>query len=283
VVSDPHVSTRRAGTWKCFHRTERRLRDALADAAEVGVDGVVVSGDLTEDGHPPDFECVHDAVAGVDAPVLAVPGNHDVPKSWDDHESPSAARFARRFAPGGFPFRTRVRGVDVVGVDTASGPALADTHGGGVDEAARARLGTVLAGAETPLVVGHHNLSAKLHDVDVDAWRSAFPLRGHESFAATLSAGGASLYLSGHLHLPAVGRVGDVCEAVLPALSTFPQGYTLVTVGPTGTTLRYRPVADADGVAEAYMSGIAGTTHSEVSVRTAGAQFASLPLVDERD
>jgi 3',5'-cyclic AMP phosphodiesterase CpdA len=285
VLADPHLSTRRAGTWKAFHRTDRRLATAIADCNARGVDAALVAGDLTENGHRADFDRVHELLDRLDAPALAVPGNHDVPMVEDPHETPAVAEFERRFTPGGLPFHARVGGVDVVGLNTASAPdgSLYETHDGEVSPDALAWLEDTLAETTAPVVVGHHNLSgADDLDVPVGEWRSSFPLRDAAGLRETLALGDAGLYLSAHLHVPAVARPGgDVRELVCPPLCSFPQGYLLVRVGPEGTVVRYVPAADAEGTTEAYLAALKDNSKSEAIAELATEQMDRLPLADE--
>jgi len=286
VLGDPHLSTRKVGSWKVFHRTEQRLATAIEDCNRRDVDGAVFVGDLTENGRPADFRRVHELFDRLEAPALAVPGNHDVPMAEDPHETPPVATFERRFTPRGLPFHATVGGVDVIGLNTASASdgSLYDTHGGEVSPGPLDRLSDVLADAETPLVVGHHNLStAERLDVPVSDWRSSVPLDDAEDLLTVLRDGDAALYCSGHLHVPAVGRPdGDVRELVVPPLCSFPQGYALLRVGPAGTTVRHVPVADEEGVTEAYLAALRNKSKSEALAQLTAEQMRRLPLADER-
>ncbi|WP_276279447.1 metallophosphoesterase family protein [Halorussus caseinilyticus] len=282
VVSDPHLSTDKEGTWKVFHRTEDRLRAAIADANDRGVDGVVFAGDLTEDGRPEDFDGAADVLADLDAPFVAVPGNHDVPKAFDDHDTPPVAEFADRFAPGEFPFRTQFGGVDVLGLNSASAPGgeLDATHDGAISDDQLSWLESTLPETDAALVVSHHNLPGLDAAVGADGYAPHPPVGDAPAFVDAL-AGHDALHLSGHVHLPAA-ITGDVRGLVCPALSSFPQAYTLAEVGPEGTTLRMVPVADTEGVEEAHHLA---RTHSDRSGDIAAMvedQLSDLPLVDER-
>ncbi|MFC4447754.1 metallophosphoesterase family protein [Halorussus aquaticus] len=296
VFADPHLSTDKEGTWKAYHRTEDRLRAAVADANDRGVDGVVVAGDLTEDGRPADFDGAADALADLDAPFVAVPGNHDVPKSFKGHDTPPVEEFAERFAPEEFPFRTRFGGVDVLGLNSASAPdgELDATHDGAVSEDQLAWLESTLPETDAALVVSHHNLPGLDSCVGEEGYAPHPPVGDAPAFVDAL-AGHDALHLSGHVHLPAAvsgaasrtadgrdQRAGGVRGLVCPALSSFPQAYVLAEVGPAGTTIRLVPVADETGVEEARELA---ENHSERSAdicEMVETQLSDLPLVDER-
>ncbi|NHN59753.1 MULTISPECIES: metallophosphoesterase [Halorussus] len=282
IFSDPHVSTREEGTWKAYHRTEDRLRAAVADANDRGVDGAVVAGDLTGDGLPADFDAAADALADLDGPAVAVPGNHDVPKAFDDHDTPPVASFADRFAPDEFPFRKRLGGVDVLGLNSASAPdgELDATHDGAVSADQLSWLDATLPETDAALVVSHHNLPGLDAAVGPDGHAPHPPVGDAPALVDALS-GRDALHVSGHVHLPAA-ITGDVRGLVCPALSSYPQSYVLAEVGPSGTTLRLVPVADDEGLAEAYDLA---QTHSDRSANICDLvenQLADLPLADER-
>ena len=282
VFSDPHVSTRKEGTWKVFHRTEARLRAAVADANDRDVDGVVIAGDLTEDGHPADFDGVADALADLRAPFAAVPGNHDVPKRFEDHDTPPVAEFAERFAPEEFPFRATFGGVDVLGLNSASAPdgELATTHDGAVSDDQLAWLESTLPETNAALVVSHHNPPGLDACVGEEGYAPHPPVGDAPAFVDVL-ADHDVLHLSGHVHLPAA-ITGDVRGLVCPALSSFPQAYALLEVGPEGTTVRMVPVADDEGISEAHRLARHHSDRSADICEMVEAQISDLPLVDER-
>jgi predicted phosphodiesterase len=285
VVSDPHCSTRQTGTWKCYHRTERRLRTAIDGCNDRGVDAVVFAGDLTAEGRTRDFDAVHDALAGLSAPAFAVPGNHDVPKPWNDHDVPTVAAFGRRFAPDGLPFHADVGGLDVVGIDTATAPdgSLAEGHAGRASADQLAWLDEVLPRLDEPVVVGHHNLSSELPSVPGATARATFPLEDATALLETLALHDVSLYCSGHLHVPAVAERAGVRELVVPPLSSFPQGHLRLEVGPGGTTVRFVPVAGPAGVEESYLAARKASARTEAVAEATAAQLGRLPLRDETD
>ncbi|MFC7082523.1 metallophosphoesterase family protein [Halorussus caseinilyticus] len=208
VVSDPHLSTDKEGTWKVFHRTEDRLRAAIADANDRGVDGVVFAGDLTEDGRPEDFDGAADVLADLDAPFVAVPGNHDVPKAFDDHDTPPVAEFADRFAPGEFPFRTQFGGVDVLGLNSASAPGgeLDATHDGAISDDQLSWLESTLPETDAALVVSHHNLPGLDAAVGADGYAPHPPVGDAPAFVDALRA-----------TTPSTSRVTFTCPPQSPA------------------------------------------------------------------
>ena len=162
VVADPHVSTRAEGTSKLFEHTEDHLRNAVADIRARDVDAALSVGDLTKDGEPWNYDAVAESLDPLDVPVSAVPGNHDVPKERDEHETPPVAEFAAEYAPGGeYPFGTTVGDVDIVGLNTAgTADFLYDSHDGALDPERLDAVRETLAAADDPVVLTHYNLPA---------------------------------------------------------------------------------------------------------------------------
>jgi 3',5'-cyclic AMP phosphodiesterase CpdA len=284
VASDPHLSPTASGTWKVYHRTETRLRAAVDAADDLGVDAVVLPGDLTRDGREAEYAVADEVLADLSAPFVAVPGNHDVPKRWDDYVAPTAAEFGGRYGLGPYPFHARVGGLDLLCLDTASaGGRLTHTHEGELSAAALDWLRRTVARVDTPVVVTHHTLFHPRDHVgpfpDGDFYRLRNAQHAHEELAER----GGVLVLSGHLHLPTTTARGGVREIVAPATCSFPPAGLLIDSGPTGTTVRLVPLAGRQGMAEAYIRADAGNAHGQgVAAYADRGLLSGFPHVDER-
>ncbi len=275
VVADPHVPADGERTWKVAHRARERFATALADADARGVDAVVLAGDLTGDGRRDSFGVVDEVLADLDSPRVAVPGNHDVPKAFDDHDGLPVEEFGARYTE--LPFVREVGPVTLVGVDTASaGGDLRHTWGGRVGERDRTWLADRLPGIDTPVFVGHHTL-APLPDAPGGKYRN-FPLSDADAVRETLRAGGVELALTGHHHVPAVTRHGPLTALLAPAVCSYPQASALVRIGPDGTTVRLVPLADAAGVRESRRLARTGKPLGVGIATLVDRRLGSLPL-----
>jgi Icc protein len=284
VVADPHVTATAKGTWKVLHRTEARFRTALTNAARLDVDAVVATGDLTKDGTSAEFERVNTLLTDSDVPFVAVPGNHDVPKAFDEHDTPPIERFVDAYSPSALHTVVQVGGVDLVMLDSATGSdeSLANTHEGAISVAQLERLNTMLADLETPVVVMHHPVGSVASGVDALSPSSHYRLRNADAVADVLTAHDVPLVVSGHVHWPAVVDVGDTRQVIAPATCSFPQAALLVHVEPRGTTVSLLPLADRRGLDEAYQHARRSGDRAEAFVDTADAgYFERFPLVDE--
>ncbi|QLG63631.1 metallophosphoesterase family protein [Halorarum salinum] len=276
VVSDPHVAGDERGTWKLFHRTRERFRATLADVEALGVDALVVPGDLTKDGEAENLDWTEAALDDVDVPVLAVPGNHDV-KGFP------VSAFEERFTEDGFPVRLRLDGLDVVGLNSAMCPDEGDDPElDVVSEDQLEWLEATLPDATDPIVVTHHNLPGLEAHVGGDGWAPHPPVGNADALAEVLSAHDVPLHLSGHVHLLSLTRPRGVRGLIAPSLASFPQSYLLLDVDATGTTVRCRTAATRADVEESYEEGLAHSPRSTVISELNAEQLRRLPLVDER-
>jgi 3',5'-cyclic AMP phosphodiesterase CpdA len=289
VIADPHVSTRSEGTSKLFEQTEEHFEAAIEDINKREVDAVLSPGDLTKDGEPWNYDAVDKAVSRLDAPFLAVPGNHDVPKSRDEHNTADISWFAKQYGPGTLPFHTTIGGMDVVGVNSAgTRNRLFESHDGRVTDEDRAWLRETLTDAGPSIVLVHHNFPPVSDQIS--AHREAEPemhlppvMRDPKPFADALAEGGADLVFTGHYHLPATGRYAGVREIAAPTTCSFPQAYLLCETTPNGTVVRFIPIGDEQSLGEAHAQRTNESTTSRGLTAIAAARVASLPLVDEHN
>ena len=173
-----------------FHRAAL-IGPLLARVNRLGADLVVVTGDLTHRGRPGQYEQAADFLSRIGAPVLVVPGNHDVPL----YNIPVRfllpfAGYRRAIGPDLAPVR-QAGGVRVIGINSADPFALQR----GVIR--QGEIGRV-AGSLDPLAVNvvalHHPLE-HLAQVDKELARRA------PEALARFAAAGVRVVLSGHLHV----------------------------------------------------------------------------------
>ena len=178
-------------------------------------DLIVASGDLTHRGRREQHEEAARFLRSLGAPVLAIPGNHDMPYTFP-------ARFTRTFVEFERQWQTTEPvhsspSLHVVGLNSArpfrqQGGALSDDQ---LRNAAE-RLEAAPAGAYRVVVLHHHMLGAP--------WRASRkrPVSHRNHVLRTLVGAGADLILAGHIHQAAVSErhefevvSGDVRAAVV--------------------------------------------------------------------
>ena len=296
VLADPHVSTRAEGSPKQFARTEGFLETAISDINSRDVDVVVSVGDLTKDGAPWDFARVDDLITEIDAPFFAVPGNHDVPKTFDSHRSASRGRFIHHYTPGELPYQVQVGGVDLFALDSAWTPEgdLRDSHDGRVTPGQLEWLADRAETADCPVVFTHHTLPPTAREAATSGAAtgvdmSAVPImRNGEAVMETLAKAGVPLALTGHIHLPGVAardstgaETDPVTEVTAPSICTFPQAYLVVDIDGRGTTVRYVSTASPSESMAAYSARLDGTDIDRAQAAVGATRTAQFPLVED--
>lgn len=235
----------------------RTVAALLSDLEALRPSVVAVSGDLTQRARPAQFRAARDFLDRIGAPLVVVPGNHDVPL-WD---------VARRFlAPLG-----RYRGIvtpelapvyvddelHVVGVSTARSLTWKE---GRISveqiEALRRELCGAPGGARLRVVVAHHPFGTA-HD------RPAQRLVGRSGRALrALERCGLDLLLTGHLHRLANGALEHPVERLARTVLAFhagtatsvrmrgePNSYNAIEVDGQRLVLTIRSLADGRFVA----------------------------------
>ncbi len=187
-ISDTHFGTEHAEVVEALVRLAHRHRPDLT----------VWSGDITQRARPTQFQAARDFMNRLGAPVLAVPGNHDIPlfNLWARLRNPYA-RYRSAFGRALEPVH-QTADLLVLGVNTTRPWRHRD---GEVSAAQIERVGKLLAAAapaQLRVVVVHQPLAVQRAD---DAHHR---LRGHEAALAHWTAAGADLVLSGHIHRPGV-------------------------------------------------------------------------------
>lgn len=187
-ISDTHFGTE-----------QPQVADALVGLAlQQRPDLVVLSGDITQRARPAQFRAARAFVDRLGAPVLAVPGNHDIAlfALWSRLVHPYA-RHAAAFGQDLEP----VHATDdllVIGVNTTRPWRHKN---GEVSLQQVGRVARLLEGAEPAqlrIVVVHQPVAVTLDEDRPNR------LRGHAAALERWAAAGADLVMGGHIHLPYV-------------------------------------------------------------------------------
>ena len=168
----------------------------VALAAQQRPDVVVLSGDITQRARPAQFRAAKAFVDRLGAPVLAVPGNHDIAlfDLWARLTRPYA-RYTKVFGANLEPVFSSPD-LLVIGVNTTR--AWRHKHGE-VSTAQIDRVATLLTAAspqQLRVVVVHQPAAVPQAEERYNL------LRGHHAALQVWSAAGADLVLGGHIHLP---------------------------------------------------------------------------------
>ena len=168
----------------------------VALAAQQRPDLVVLAGDITQRARPAQFRAAKAFVDRLGAPVLAVPGNHDIAlfDLWARLTRPYA-RYAEVFGADLEPVHASAD-LLVVGVNTTR----AWRHTNGEVSAAQVDRVAGLRASASPqqlrVVVVHQPAAVSCPGDRADL------VRGHQAALRAWSVAGADLVLGGHIHLP---------------------------------------------------------------------------------
>jgi 3',5'-cyclic AMP phosphodiesterase CpdA len=188
-VSDLHVGTREDPD------VERAL---TAFTAQIEPDLVVATGDLTHRGRRPQHERAATLLRGLGTPVVAVPGNHDIPYTFPARFTRPWAEFERQWEAT-LPVHSS-EGVCIVGLNSVR-PWRHQS--GGLRETQLARAAETFAAAPAGalrVVLLHHQLTGA-------PWRTRKrPVARRSHVLGSLVDAGAELILSGHIHQATVSE-----------------------------------------------------------------------------
>jgi 3',5'-cyclic AMP phosphodiesterase CpdA len=171
--------------------------DLLAALERLAPDLVAVSGDLTQRARRAEFAAARNFLARIRPPVLAIPGNHDVPLyNLLDRWLRPHARFEAFIGPDCCPRYVDAE-IAVVGLNTAS--RRLDRGGGRATpahiEAIRVGFGG-LPDQRFRVLVTHHPLLDPTDGSEIAATRDARPVLD------AIADAGVDLLLAGHHHRP---------------------------------------------------------------------------------
>ena len=190
-ISDTHFGTERAPVVEALVALAARQRPEL----------LVLSGDITQRARAAQFEAARRLVQRLGLPVLAIPGNHDIPlfDLWTRALRPYA-RYAAAFGDALAPVHASDQ-LLVLGVNTTR--AWRHKHGQ-LSAAQIEQVAERLAAAaprQLRVVVVHQPVAVLTEAERVNL------LRGHAAALVRWAAAGADLVMGGHIHLPYVQRL----------------------------------------------------------------------------
>lgn len=179
-----------------FGRTRQELLDPLVAAVNgLGADLVAISGDLTQRARNSQFAQARAFLDRIEAPILVVPGNHDVPLYNPMRRLVDPFRRYRRWIQADLAPIHRRDGLLVLGLNTVDRFAW---QRGRIGEGAVARARRALG--EAPAVEGETRVVVAHHPFEQAPEADKAPMRGAARAMAALADCGVRLVLSGHLH-----------------------------------------------------------------------------------
>ena len=160
---------------------------------------LVVTGDLTHRGRRAELERAHELLGSLGLPLLAVPGNHDIPYAFPTRFTQTRAEWERVFGTTQ-PFYTS-ESLAIVGLNSVRPWRQ---QGGALESSQLDSLPSKLVDAPSGVLrtaALHHHLAAS-------PWRAAHkrPVRRRDFVLQSFASAGVELVLSGHVHQSAVAE-----------------------------------------------------------------------------
>lgn len=228
TISDLHLGEERFGLVRKFREhADRRpysLRCALAAVREAqawGAELIVIKGDITDHSYAHEWELFDELLAGIDVPILAVPGNHDTvakPASLDATEQLRAR--------GLFP--EPVHHVDVDGARIVLADSTVPNHSYGRLSRRRDELCAAVAVDQPALLFTHHHLE---NTPLPWFWPLGVKRSDNRELVGSLRSANADLLIStGHSHRNRVRREATTVISEVSSTKDYPgvwAGYVL--------------------------------------------------------
>jgi predicted MPP superfamily phosphohydrolase len=195
-ISDTHFGTE-----------QPQVVEALVTLARLQKpDLVVLSGDITQRAKPAQFQAAQAFMHRLDAPFVAIPGNHDLPlfDVWTRLRRP----YTRHIAAFGRELEPVFSSADLMVICVNTTRPWRHKHGE-VSTQQIDRVELLLAQAQPEqlrVVVVHQPIAVKRAE---DAPNL---LRGHAAALQAWAAAGADLVMGGHIHLPYVMAVNGLAR-----------------------------------------------------------------------
>ena len=187
-ISDPHFGTEQPAVVEALVVLARQLQPDL----------LVLSGDITQRARPAQFDAARIFIGRLGAPVLAVPGNHDIPlfNLWARLRHP----YARHMAAFGPDLEPVHDSADMLVLCVNTTRAWRHKHGQvSAQQIDRVTRALASAGPAQLRVVVVHQPAAVARAEDAPNL-----LRGHAAALQSWAAAGADVVMGGHIHLPYV-------------------------------------------------------------------------------
>ncbi len=233
LLSDPHVNRATNGMDATFRP---HFEKAIAQVNAAKVDLVLIAGDLTQDGKPEECADFKMFVKQIRAPVLFVPGNHDVGHKFNSGHTNGTitterlAAWEKTFGPSWFSKKRA--GVRVLGINSS-------LLGSGFEreDAMWKFLERELArpGSRPTILFMHYPLFLKNPDEPGGEYFNTEPAP-RARLLHLVEQGGVKIVLTGHTHRSVVNRRDGILFLTTPPVSfglprgKQPEGWTLITI-----------------------------------------------------
>lgn len=224
VVADPHISLKKENRkGRLFIESRSILQEIIEEINIMKLDFLLLTGDITNKGLSEEYASVENIIHGLDCPLFAVPGDHDVCVR-------EKAGWTKTF--GQCSWARDIRGYRITGLDTSSGNL--GTRG-------RALIEKCFEAKSTfPLLVAHHQL---IPDSYITSCKSKIIKDADKSKDLLMEAGQEPVLIYvGHQNVPSIIRKGRALQVNVSQPLQYPCGYLLVRRYANGFYHTFMPI-----------------------------------------
>lgn len=227
LVADPHLSTHpenRKG--RCMVESAMILTDVVNQCNSLSPDLVVVPGDITNKGSVDEFKLAGKLLTLLDAPILAVPGNHDLP-------NPAAEALWTEYFGAKSGVR-RVGDFTIVGLNTANARLSASDASLLEDELKRpGKL----------IIASHYQLFHNPRVYRGNGAKTIVNSLEYTELLNSLSERDDVIIYAGHQNVPSRFQAGDAMQLNLPQPTQYPCGFILTQAFANGLYHSFIPIS----------------------------------------
>lgn len=205
IVAPGHLVSGQLDTAGSLRKTVERIKQITPQLGQV--DAVLVSGDLTDDGHANSYAHFKFLMAPLHLPLFVIPGNHDLRAPMRDAFAGSSSLPAT----GKLNWHAQVGPIDLIGLDT-----LKEGEGGGeVDAATLEFLDQTLSEDRTRpalLALHHPPFASGITFMD------KIGLEGHEALSELLARFDKEIrVVCGHIHTTMITTIAGKVALSAPS------------------------------------------------------------------
>ncbi|WP_287127396.1 metallophosphoesterase [Candidatus Cyanaurora vandensis] len=256
VLSDPHLTL--PHTLRDYrHRSHLLevsmgcLEAVLRDLERVGVDFLLIPGDLTQDGELENHQWLADRLARLPFPTFVIAGNHDLRVPFTQGGQLGLPDFAGMYRRSGYaqtdlPYFCEpvAPGVRIVGLNSTYFPSGATGAQFGLDEPQWQWLTRILETYrdETLLVLVHHNLLEHIPHQATHPTTRGYMLPDHPRLVRLLRQYQVAWVFTGHFHVQDIAYQEGLYDIATGSLVSYPHPYRLCSLASDQLTIHSRRV-----------------------------------------
>lgn len=250
IISDPHIALPEtlpepSRRFPLVEFSIPAFEVAVTDLTRLGIDFLLLPGDLTQHGEPENHAWLGDRLQQLPFPTYVIPGNHDLPVLERDGRSIGFAEFPQFYPQAGYVNPTQ----HYYCCYPAPGLRLIALNSNTFNEQRKqigyldlkqwawleAILGKPLPEPTLTMIMIHHNVIPHLPDQAEHILSRRYILANAAPLRDLLRHYQAPLLITGHLHVQDIAYDAGLYEITTGSLASYPHPYRLVEMSQLST------------------------------------------------